>query len=322
MAKILKPMKGPNEILPFTHFAIRYPQLCSTKYDGFRMLSLCGEHNISPNLKPIRNKMLGEYFKELFAFLKSQRLVADGELWSPIRSFHEEITHEGLSSILTTYDATIPKDIGYYIFDLIPEYDWDHGTEKHFSLRYGDCMSFLQGISSNVIPIQQYIVETSYAAEAEFDRALEAGHEGIILRQPNAGYKHGRCTANQDGLWKFKEFVTFDGKITAVEEQMKMKEGVERTFNPVGELERRYEQDLYEPAGMIGSLQVMIKNGTTFKIKPGKGFDNSWKRHFWELYCANKDVLIGKHVEYKFMPHGSLNRPRIGSLVRFRPDLD
>jgi DNA ligase-1 len=325
MALIKQVMKGPNEILPFDHPTIRYPQLASTKFDGFRCLCLCGERFLSPNLKDIRNKNLAGFLAELGNLCNKNHLVVDGELWSPKRSFHEEIKANGISSILTTFDLNIPNDIGYYVFDMMCEEDWDGGTVELFFTRYTTYSQILHNIP-HVIPVLQYPVHSPQEAEAFFNNQLDLEQEGMILRQPNAKYKHGRCTTNQDGMWKFKEFITHDAMIVGVEEQMKLKPGVERTRNEIGHLERRFEQDLYEPAGMVGAFVVQQdpQDGQAhqFKVKPGKGQNAYLKTSWWQDYKQHPEKWHGKHIEYRYMPHGTKDKPRIGSLVRFRPDKD
>jgi hypothetical protein len=320
MALLKAPMKGPNEIVPFNHHAIHYPQLASTKFDGFRCLCLCGERYISPNIKDVRNNNIAEHLSVLGTFCQANRLVVDGELWSPTRSFHEPIKENGISSILTTHNRIIPKDIGYYVFDIMSEEDWDENTEESFITRYNNYKTLLTDIP-NVFPVEQYLVQTAVEAEAFFNQQIALEQEGMILRQPSAFYKHGRCTVNQDGMWKFKEFQTHDAVIIAVEEQQRLKPDIERTRDVLGHLERRFEQELYEPAGKVGAFVVQM-NGVHFKVKCGKGHNDYLKTSWWQDYCQHSQKWNGKHIEFKMMPHGTLDKPRIGSLVRFRPDLD
>jgi DNA ligase-1 len=307
-------MKGPNEVLPFTHPAIRYPQLASEKLDGFRLLNICGEHLVSPALKPFPNENMASHLDELLTYCRLHRLVTDGEFYSP------EITFQELQSITRSHHKPIPSHVRYHIFDVMTEAEWDNGTEKPFINRYLECQQTMVGFPNTTL-VEQWHVQDANEAEHYFRGFIDTGKEGIILRQHQARYKHGRCTENEDGMWKFKEFITHDAVILGVEQQERMKDGVERTRNAIGHLERRYEQDLYEPAGMVGAFIVSWGDGTV-KVKPGKGHDHSIKAAWWAQHAANQQRFIGKHVEFKYMPHGTMDKPRIGSLVRFRPDLD
>lgn len=311
-------MKGPNEVFPFDHPTINYThgQFASNKMDGERMLNLCGERMYSPSLKPMRNKNLDDHARGFFEFCRQHRIVTDSEIWSPIRSFHMPDKEQGIGSILAAYSRPIPDDIGIYVFDAMSEDEWDNGTERPFAQRVEDMKGALTDFN-HVYLVEQHLVKSASEAQAFFENQLANGQEGMILRAPNAAYKHGRTTLNQDGMWKFKEFLTHEAVIIGVEEQMRLKEGVERTVNVIGQLERRYEQDLYEPAGMVGAF-IVSWQGASFKVKPGKGHNNEMKKHYWMM----RHIIIGKHCEFKYMPHGTLDKPRIGSLVRFRPDLD
>ena len=310
MAMLKHCMKGPNEIVPFDHDYIKYPQLASQKFDGFRCLNLCGERLLSPALKEIPNEYLQSHLEELLFRCHQHRFVTDGELWSPELAFND------LQSIIRSEHKPIPSHVKYYIFDFMTEAEWNNETEKPFINRYLDYQQLLVG-AKNIVVVEQHQINDASEAELFFNNQILSGSEGMILRQHHAKYKHGRTTLKQDGMWKFKEFQTHDGIIIGVEEQMKLKKGVERTRNELGELERRYEQDLYEPSGMVGAFVVNMA-GSQFKVKPGKGMDNHYKKALWDTRTA----LIGKWCEFKHMPHGAKDKPRIGSLVRLRPDLD
>ena len=306
-------MKGPNEIVPFDHTFISYPQLASTKMDGFRMLNLCGEKLLSPALKPFPCLQLPKHIEGFLLYCQQHRIVTDGEIWSP------DLTFQELQSIVRSFDKPIPASVNYYVFDLMTEEEWDNNTEKPFINRYLEYSQTLH--FPHVIPVEQFHITNAAEAEDYFEQKLNLGEEGIILRQGAAKYKHGRTTLKQDGMWKFKQFVTHDAMIVGIEEQMKLKFGVERTTNDLGHLERRYEQDLYEPAGIVGAF-IVEQDGQRFKVKPGKGQNYPLRASWWQDYLRYPEKWHGKHIEYKFMPHGTMDKPRIGSLVRFRPDLD
>jgi ATP-dependent DNA ligase len=281
---------------------------------------LCGEQLLSPALKPVRNHNLTNHLQNFLTYCFNNRLVTDGEIWSPKRKFHEDVKEEGISSILTTHTREIPDDIGYYIFDFMTEEEWDNNTEQPFIKRYLNYKQTLLGFP-HIHLVEQWHITNPIEAEHFFTGQLDLGHEGMILRQPSAGYKHGRATENQDFIWKFKEFITQDAMIVGIEEQMKLKEGVERTRDSRGYLERRFEQELYEPAGKVGAF-IVQQEGQEFKVKPGKGHNDYIKTSWFQDWMQFPEKWKGTHIEFKFMPHGSKNKPRIGSLVRFRPDLD
>ena len=310
MATIKAVMKGPNEVLSFNHPFIEYPQLASIKMDGFRLLNLCGEHLLSPALKPFPNRNMTSHMQAFLDFCQQERIVTDGEFWSPTLTFQQ------LQSIVRSHNATIPSDVQYHIFDIMSENEWNCESEQTFVYRYLNYKSTLAGFE-HVRLVEQWHIIDAGEAETFFNEQIELGQEGMILRSPNAKYKHGRTTIRQDGMWKFKEFLTHDAIIVGIEQGERMREGIVRTLDGQGKLERTYRQDDYELVDMVGAFWVE-QDGLRFKVKPGKGHDNSWKRDVWN----NRESLLGKHLEYKFMPHGTMDKPRIGNLVRLRPDLD
>jgi DNA ligase-1 len=172
------------------------------------------------------------------------------------------------------------------------------------------------------VPVEHIFLDNATKAEAFFNAQLEAGQEGIILRSPTAKYKHGRTTLRQDGMWKFKEFMTQDAVIVGIEQGEKMIDGIDRDVDAQGKLERTYKQENYTSSGMVGAFWVQQDGYPRFKVKPGKGHDNAWKTMVWKDYQLHPEKWHGKHLEYKFMPHGTMDKPRIGNLVRLRPDLD
>ena len=315
MAKIKHVMKGPNEVVKFDHPAICYPQLASIKMDGFRLLNLCGEHLLSPALKPFPNNNMEMHLQEFLNFCKVHRLVTDGEFWSPTLSFQE------LQSIVRSHDKLIPADVKYHIFDCMTEEQWNNENEEPYVNRYLEYNQTMQGFP-NVVCVEQHRIVNHMAAEDMFNQQIAAGQEGIILRSLSAKYKHGRTTLKQDGMWKFKEFLTHDAMIVGIEQGEKMIEGIDRDVNAQGKLERTYKQSDYEPSGMVGAFWVRQDGYPDFKVKPGKGHDNAWKTMVWNDFVRFPEKWRGKHLEYKFMPHGTMDKPRIGNLIRMRPDLD
>ena len=316
MALLKHVMKGLNEIVAFDHHAIRYPQLASVKMDGFRLLNLCGEKLLSPALKPFPNENMRKHLYHFLVFCEENRIVTDGEFWSPT------LTFQALQSVVRSHNKPIPADVKYYIFDAMSEEEWDSGKEKIFNDRYKDAFGNLVSFP-NVQLVDQIHISDAVSAEHLFETMIEDGQEGIILRNPYATYKHGRTTLRQDGMWKFKQFLTLDTVIVGIEEGTRMKAGLARTMNEIGELERTYRNEDYEPNSMVGAF-VCQNNAyePTFKVKPGKGHDNYLKTKWWLDYQQWPEKWRGKHIEYKYMPHGTMDKPRIGNLVRFRPDLD
>lgn len=306
-------MKAPSRIFPFDYEKIRYPQYASIKFDGFRLLNLCGTSFLSPALKPFPNVNLHLKFKDFWKLCEEDRLVTDGEIWSP------ELTFNQLQSIIRSKYEPIPDSVGYYVFDLIGEDAWNGIEPVPIYVIRNYHVEVLTGFFG-IHPVPQTNVANATEAQTMFDKAIDDGQEGIILRDPCWGYKHNRCTPNENGMWKFKQFETHDAVIVGVNQMQTLKGDVPRSWCPIRRVtERVYTQDSYEPSPAVGSFTVLY-HGQEVNITPGRGFTLNDRRTWWQEYVANPNHFIGTFIEFKYMPHGTKDHPRMGSLVRFRWD--
>lgn len=307
----LRCIKAPNTLISFTDPRIRWPMFGSIKYDGHRMVSLNGVKFITPAGKDHVNRGIPRHFEKFNRFCYEHHLVADGELWSPTRPFNE------LQSIVRTHDMTLPPDVGYYVFDLLKWEEWEGTSQlRDYATRY-HYLYFDMPPMPNVYPVQQLFFDGPVRAEETYEQAIVNGHEGIMLRSPLGTYKHGRCTHLESHLLKFKNYVTEDAIIVGVEQMQVLKPGVERTVGPTGLLERTFRQEDHEPTEAVGSFVVQQGEAPFFRVKPGKGHTMEDRKRWW----LERATLIGTGVEFSHMPHGAKDVPRIGSLVRFRPEM-
>src|SRR5690606_8348078 len=65
---------------------------------------------------------------------------------------------------------------------------------------------------------------------------VDAGFEGLILRDPNGPYKYGRSTAREGWMLKLKRFKDSEAEVIGVEEEMH--NGNEAKVNALGLTER------------------------------------------------------------------------------------
>lgn len=309
------PRKAPNEILPFTSF--RYPAYASTKFDGFRLLSLGGGQLLSPALKPFPNLNLFGHLANILGIQERNQVVFDGELWSP------QLTFQELQSILRSRSKPIPSHLCFYVFDAIPASEWNTVVRTPFSDRVQLYHSLLwnSGTNSGYYPVVQTLVDSPDEAKQMFESALERGEEGIMLAEKSSLYKHGRYTPLECGLYKYKEFETHDAVILDIEIQRQMRPDLPRTLDSQGRLIRSYRDSDYILDTKIGAFWVDF-NGTRFKVTAGRGFTNEDKWRWYLEWEKDQNFFKGKHIEFTYMPHGTKDRPRIGKLKRFRPDKD
>lgn len=307
---ILLPVKkAPNEIIPFDDPRIKYPMCESRKLDGFRAVT-DGRRWITSRLKDHANKELSGHFFDLCVLLRERGLIADGELWSETLSF------SNLSGVLRSHHETL-GDTGFYIFDLLTSLEWSGPSlPSGFGNRYRRMLNMIDGFP-NVFILPQVYVTSASEAETRYNTRIERGEEGSMLVNPFRGYKHNRATHNESWLLKFKNFITSDAPIISVIRQNKMIDGIERTRDAGGYLERSHHKFDYEPDDKIAGFNVLFE-GLEVGIKAGKGFTDDDKIRWFHEWQANPSSFIGRQVEFSWMPHGTKDRPRIGSLVRFR----
>ncbi len=282
----------------------------SIKYDGFRGL-LLNDNFYSPVAKPFGNQNLPLYFADLIRLAMDYQLVLDGEVWSETLSFSD------LSSVLRRHKGDLSL-VQYHIFDVLTIDEWNHTKRTRYVDRYAKLHAFGPLLPDNCRIVQQNTCLNAEVAQAMYGRFLAAGHEGVILRSPTGLYKNNRCTHNESNCFKFKHFQTTDAKIVDVIQRRKLKDSIDRTYSPYGLLDKVNTQDSYDLDDAVGAFQVRLADGRITSVNLGRGFSYLDRREMW----IKRDGLIGKTIEFKWMPHGTKDLPRIGSVTRFRPDKD
>lgn len=311
MTKLLKPIKAPNEQISFGDPRIKYPMLSSYKLDGFRALIINGEI-YSPALKRYANRTVNSHFAEILNYTRTTGSVFDGEIWNPGLTFNQ------LSSRLRSHNGDL-FGCTFYMFDYLTKDEWEGWLPTQFFYRYDNCRKYdFCAYKFNLALVKQFFCHNAQAAQLHYEQALEDGFEGTILRDPCGEYKHGRCTIKQSNMLKFKPFTTIDGNIIKVFQRKKLKENHVRTYGPANVLQRDYKKDSYILVDAVGSVLVQLEDGRTCHAAFGKGFSYQTKRTFWH----SRQDLIGRGVELKYMAYGEKDKPRIGTIIRFRQDKD
>ena len=267
--------------------AIKYPALVQTKLDGMRTNIIIDSEGIvdvrSRNGKQIN---LDGHFDEFVMniFYKSPTLksldvfhgaVLDGELlvldennlYILDRKTGNGILNKAVKGTITPEET---KRVRFECWDMIPLEDFKKGICE---IPYFDRLDVLRERMEGVYNVQEKslisILQTetvgSYAdCEEIFNEALEAGEEGIIVK-------------NGDSHWEDKRS----------KYQVKMKAELEADLLVEGIVEGtgKYE-------GLIGSLSCTTKDGT-LKVNVGSGL-------FDEQRKMNPDEFIGKIITVKY----------------------
>lgn len=253
------------------------------KYDGLRGVFII-ENGIvkvcSRNGKEIFN--VQHIIDELHKIgLTKQEVVLDGELYGlewndSISIAHTESTH------------TDSKNLKFHIFDVLPLEEWKiQNTTEWYIDRKGVIKSLFEN-TEYIKVAPEYKVNSYDEAIKIYEKLLEGGYEGIVLKEEKAIYPFGRSK-----FWlKLKPVDTFDVKIL------------------------RVEQGKGKNSKVLGAF-ICDLDGV--EVKVGGGFKDSQRKEFWD----NQGKLIGRMIEVEASPiktkDGSLRWP---VFKKFRPDKD
>jgi len=188
----------------------------SRKYDGVLCAIRDGEL-LSSSLKPLPNVRLREYFKELLEFSKTG-ITLTGEMYS------HKLTFQEIISVVMTQDKPVPESFAFHCFDALK----NDNISEPFKER-------LKHIPENhkLVKVEQILINTgeAYKFMELFNKYLEDGYEGLIIKNINGEFKCGRTTLNEGTGFKFKPYETQDAQIIDVIQATEAREGSEKTIN-------------------------------------------------------------------------------------------
>lgn len=277
---------------------LEFPLVVSPKLDGIRATIQNGQV-ISRSGKLIPN----EFIQRSLGHGKLNGL--DGELI--VGDVCAEDVYRTTNSAVMSKEGN--PDFLFYVFD-----DINVGDRYLFRRAY-----MLDKIGSDetfrVVPCAQ-----DYAKDAEEllkleERYTELGYEGLIARDPDSYYKHGRSTLKQGALLKIKRFEDAEAVIIGTEPLYKNNN--EKTKDELGYSQRSSHKENKEAQETLGALIVRdTVSGIEFKI--GTGFDADTRKSLWQ----EGEALFGKIVKYKFFPVGVKEKPRHPVWLGFRDARD
>lgn len=247
------------------------------KLDGVRLLTILNIENNTVTQYTRdgrindRFELLTADFAKLLPFLK-QSVVFDGEVIS--RNFQELMRQLNRKKETNTADAKLA------LFDVIPLTDFLAGECKMTqTARHEVLVGFMPLFAEHcgervyVIPKMAVDLDTPEGQQQfkEFNReTLEAGYEGILIKDPAASYKCKRT----DAWLKIKPFITVDLEVVDIEP---------------GKPDSRFRDT------MGGLVCRGIDQGKKIEVTAGSGFNEELRDEIW----ANRDKVIGRIVEIK-----------------------
>lgn len=228
---------------------ITFPKLVLPKYDGIRVYVQGGR-----------------------AYARSGKLIANNWIHTQLGCLPDGVEGEVVvngnfadtTSCLRSYDKS-HYDFKLYLFDNVnyPSHYLDRLLEIYTILSDYSDNRFLVADSHMVTNIEQLLqLENEYVLQ---------GYEGVILRDPDAKYKHGRATFKEQSYLSMKRSMTDTAIIIGF--KCKLEDGA--------------------PVDTLGALELQC-NDVEFWC--GSGLDDTTRKLLW----AKQDELIGKLVEFKY----------------------
>lgn len=283
---------------------LRWPLKASRKYDGIRGLKLDGEIT-SRTKKPIPNEWITKFLSTLPDGVDGEIVTYTEGIMDPFYGI------EGVQSKVMSVDGE--PDFIYWVFDYCPAgFDFMSFDERYALLE--DVMTNMS-TSPEVVKLVEQLTCHNPDELAVFETdAIKEGYEGVMLRKDSAPYKSGRSTFDQHYLLKLKRFQDAEAEIIGFEPEYENTNAP--TIGLLGQTERSSHQDGLIAKNRLGSLLCRnLSNGVEFSI--GSGFTWKEREELWEV----RDTLLGKLANYKFQPHGTVDRPRIPIYRGIRQDL-
>ena len=299
---------------------VKFPCYVMPKIDGVRGCNFDGNLT-GRSLKPHANEFTTWFYSTPFY------LGFDGEFAAASG------THPDLCRLTTSACSTIAGQpyLLWHVFDYItPETENLPFKDRYQRLKwkFEDAAGEWNQYRIRLVPA--YLcnsIEELLEWEEDF---LDAGYEGIIIRDPNGKAKQGRSTVREGILLRVKRFIEEEAVVVNLVEGQH--NGNEATVNELGRTARSSHQDNMVPNGLVGSLtcrvikdiydptgdkKLLLKAGQEITVSPGK-MDHSDRKYYWE----NRGLLIGETIKFKFFPKGHKDKPRFPVFVCVRPESD
>lgn len=271
---------------------LKYPVLASPKLDGVRAVVKDGVV-LSRSLKPIPNQRVQRLYGGLEHF--DGELIV-GEPTSPT------VYRDTVSAVMR-HDGS-PK-VDFHVFD--------HIEMPHNRYLARRPTAAARNFTAGIIEVDQLLIPGEKQLLLLEEKYLNAGYEGLILRDPEAPYKFGRSTTKEGYLLKLKRFSDAEFEIVGFEERQH--NGNEATTNELGRTKRSSHKENKTGRGDLGALVLKHPAGT---FNCGTGFDDALRATIWN----NRDKYLGQLAKVKFFAIGMKDLPRHPTYLGLRDARD
>ena len=301
---ISKPMLAANDSPDVE--TMSYPVLASYKTDGIRCLLHPQLGPIARSFKPIPNQPVRTGLEAIMRTNQASHNL-DGEL----------VTYtDGELDDFHTIQSKVMKRDGEPEFALLV-FDCFSVPTDMFSRRIAEAMERVENLHHHdeivMVPHQRIQYPDDMAALKELH--LSQGHEGSMSRDPKGQYKQGRSTLKQGWLLKHKVWRTAEGIVIGHEEMM-LNEN-EQHVNELGTKVRSTHAAGKVAGGTCGAV-ILDTDWGQVRVGAGKGLDRNLRDRLWR----DREQDLGRTVTFRYMPHGTKDKPRLPGWVGFRSRID
>jgi len=288
-----KPMKGDQVDLDKLVIP-RQGLFVSPKIDGVRGV-IKGGKVLSSTLKPMPNL----YLQSLLSGSDYEGL--DGELVVDEPNA-KHVLHHTKSHVMSKDKADYR--VRLFAFDTITNPDWPYHRRRPQNTQRAHVEIIEQHHVFNMRDLLD--IEQTY---------LDAGYEGVMIRDPHAPYKFGRSTMREGYLLKLKRFADAEFKIVGFEERMH--NGNDAITNELGRTKRSSAKAGKTGRGDLGALILENTFGPgTFNV--GTGFSDKQRADIW----ANRDKYLGQLAKVKYFTKGMIDTPLLPTFLDIRSEFE
>ena len=278
----MKPMKAFSKTPDLND--LRYPLYALPKLDGIRCIIKDGQA-LTNTLKLIPNLSVQAWAKANAEALEGLdgELMCDGDF------------NDVQSMIMTIKGAS---DWWFCAFDL-----WDMPLTP-FRIRYDRLRKVVFNYAEpdlEVVPCNE--VYNAEELQEIWDSHVDDGLEGTIARDPEAFYKFGRSTLNEQGMIKLKNWEDDEAIILATKALQINTNEIE--LNGLGLAKRGHSQDGMVDIESLGAFYVTWK-GRKFWLGGGTGFNDKSRVELWN----KREELVGQKATFKYFGVSAYGVPR------------
>jgi DNA ligase-1 len=297
---LFRPMLAPGEdplSYPDYFDKLKYPLLCSPKYDGIRCI-VRNKLTMSRSMKLLPSKQVQTTFgKEEYNYF-------DGELIEG--SENDPGVYNRTQSHVMSENK--PGNLTFFVFDYThPDY-----INRPFFERLGEIRIDNSDMDVRLV---EHIEVNNYDELIYYEnKCLDNGFEGIMMRSPVGHYKMGRGTFKESLIYKLKRFK--DDECIIVDMLPMMENHNTLEVDELGYAKRSSHKDNLVASEMVGKFIVWYK-GQELEVAPGS-FDHKERTSIY----FNKNAFIGKYLKFRYFEHGVKDKPRFPRALGFRTTID